>query len=670
EYLHEQIRQKDQIIRSLLKQVGPVQLPFLIQFANPIRLQLQNRYISSLSSRGNYLSDAANQAIPSDLRARVNGRGSDVFLEESSDQSQEDVEGEDDHAIGLPDASAPLGLIAKLSLSNSHRKRGGAREWEPVDPDGNDIGVANAAYFEPGPAANLRMRARLLKQHSPPELLMHGIVVSEDVTKLFEISCSCTMKPFISLLDPVLYTPTSTFTRCPVLFTVVCAVSARYYTEKSEIYPIAMQFAKRSAANALNEGWKTIELCQAYILLSIYSVPVHKWEEDCSWLYSGIAVRLATDLNLHQALQSLLGTEPKRNEKQERELLNRTRVWLICFNLDYSVATQSGKPPTIKPDFVMKRRSDDWYRLSPYNSAYDLNLCATTEFLLVLADFHDQIFSDTAAPSGLNKHVDFRSVTTAHDAKLAAFSHKWTNRLVQQSKLNSLLCTLLCATLLPFPFTSTPDSVTAYSRLIMFSFALEQACRTGLESTDYTLCLESAKNVLHSMIDGLASTGFIRYCPDGHFMIVAFASAVLLKLLGPEFSYFMPAHEETQVYDLVRQVIRTLSSSAIAVDDRHAPKLYAHFLDRVLSRQYWDNPVHGHLHHQRTILEGILGQWSSNYASSMSSIWGGVAACSDQETDRKQDVHRGEAAPTSIHYPIAMHNGQIRHNTVPYNELA
>ena len=72
---------------------------------------------------------------------------------------------------------------------------------------------------------------------------------------------------------------------------LVCAISSRYYPEKSEIYPIAMHFAKHSAANALIDGWKSVELCQAYILMSIYAVPARRWEEDRSWLYTGLAIR-------------------------------------------------------------------------------------------------------------------------------------------------------------------------------------------------------------------------------------------------------------------------------------------------------------------------------------------------------------------------------------------
>lgn len=71
----------------------------------------------------------------------------------------------------------------------------------------------------------------------------------------------------------------------------VCAISSRFYTKKSEIYPIAMHFAKHSAANALIDGWKSVELCQAYILMSIYAVPARRWEEDRSWLYTGLAIR-------------------------------------------------------------------------------------------------------------------------------------------------------------------------------------------------------------------------------------------------------------------------------------------------------------------------------------------------------------------------------------------
>ena len=38
------------------------------------------------------------------------------------------------------------------------------------------------------------------------------------------------------------------------------------------------------------------------------------------------------------------------SERQEREIINKIRVWLNCYNLDRSTATQFGKPSTIKED--------------------------------------------------------------------------------------------------------------------------------------------------------------------------------------------------------------------------------------------------------------------------------------------------------------------------------
>ena len=74
---------------------------------------------------------------------------------------------------------------------------------------------------------------------------------------------------------------------------LVCAIALRY-SDKPEVYPIAMHFAKSAASSALVDGWKSVELCQAYILMSIYGVPARRWEEDRSWLYTGLAIRCAT----------------------------------------------------------------------------------------------------------------------------------------------------------------------------------------------------------------------------------------------------------------------------------------------------------------------------------------------------------------------------------------
>ncbi|KAF7318088.1 hypothetical protein HMN09_00316700 [Mycena chlorophos] len=621
EYLLAQIRQKDAIIESLLKQLHnpyiatPLSIASYRMATSPSdtanrniiawldRLQASVRsgqpLESTTSSAATFAALSRDASATLDSVANGAAGGSIDGSEDGGDGSarnDDDDDGENEHA--LPDASVPIGLIAKLSLSSNKEKKGtkapenGVAKEEEDDLDDDNVGVANASYFRPGPSTDLSMRAQLIEQHSPPEILIHGLVVPEDVDKLFDIFWT-RVNPFIALLDPVLHTPASTFARCPFLFTVICAISSRYYAEKSEIYPIAMHFAKHSAATALIDGWKSVELVQAYILMSIYAVPARRWEEDRSWLYTGLAIRLATDLNLHQVPTGKAALQNKGNERLEREQLNRTRVWMICFNLDRSTATQFGKPATIKDDYIMRHGSEEtWYTKSPFNSTYDIHMCCYTALLRLVARFHDDIFSDPTSPTGLNKRVDFRSVTLAHDAKLERFAEEWGQRLTRDSDPNDRKCIFRCKL---FPF------LVAYSRLVMFSFGFQQAYQRGLKPADhifFTKCLESAKGVVRGMVDGLAPTGFMRYSPDGHFIFSCFAAAFLMKLLKPEFSHLLPKDEENEVFNLIGRLIQTLSSPEIAIDDRHTPKLYARFLAGLLSKHRREGATVGRMQPQ------------------------------------------------------------------------
>ena len=71
----------------------------------------------------------------------------------------------------------------------------------------------------------------------------------------------------------------------------VCALSSRYFTEKPELFGLAMHLAKAAAASNFLDGWKTLEMCQAYLLLGAYSPPARRWEEDRTWFYTGLAFR-------------------------------------------------------------------------------------------------------------------------------------------------------------------------------------------------------------------------------------------------------------------------------------------------------------------------------------------------------------------------------------------
>lgn len=611
EYLLAQMKQKDTIIESLLKQLHNPYLatPLSIEayrMATPSSDHHRQTVIGWLDRLQSSVrsppvrSGLAKNPFQLDTHAGESEESDDEQTQQQQHaQPRRASSGSDDSPVSpntlvepdidaYADDAVPIGLLANLAISRTNdgpavsaEKKG--RE-NADDDDDDDVGVASRQFFMPGPSRNLALRRSLIDKISPPDILVHKLVTPEDVEKLFDIFYT-RINPFISLLEPKLHTPALTFSRCPFLFTVVCAIASRY-SDKPEVYPIAMHFAKSAAANALIDGWKSVELCQAYILMSIYAVPARRWEEDRSWLYTGLAIRIATDLNLH-----LLPQKKPTTEQQELEMLNRTRVWIICFNLDKSTATQFGKPSTLKEDFIM-RHSLEWYKSSDNNHPYDVHIIAYSSLFRIINQFHQKVFSDPDVPTGLNRLIDFRAVTLEYDRLLNNCREEWAERFAQDSDHSDAACEFRVK-LLPF--------YTNYARLVMFSFGFQKAFQRGLQADDevfFTRSLDSAKTVVTVLVDSLVPLGYIRFAPDGYFVFAAFASAFMLKLLRPECSRFITPGLEAEIYQVIERLISTIGSPQIAIDERHTPKLYSRFLASLLAKHRRDGAARGRMHQQ------------------------------------------------------------------------
>ncbi|KAK0440529.1 hypothetical protein EV421DRAFT_1737195 [Armillaria borealis] len=233
------------------------------------------------------------------------------------------------------------------------------------------------------------------------------------------------------------------------------------------IYPIAMHFVKYSAANALvQDEMKSVELCQAYILMSIYAVPERSWDRDQTWLHTGLAVSIANALHLDQT--------PKINSATE-----------IRFHEEVSLR-QSG--------LINSERGNLW------------------------------------------------DVTMRYDGEIEIFKEEWKRKFKAGGAHRGAM----------------------------------------LLAQQATLCFKYAKSVIRCMNKDLAPSRFMRYAPDHHFMCAAFAVVFLFKLLWCEFSSLLDKVDKDKSVKLIEILINKFSSSDIAVDDRHTPKLYARFLATAL----------------------------------------------------------------------------------------
>jgi hypothetical protein len=61
-------------------------------------------------------------------------------------------------------------------------------------------------------------------------------------------------------------------------------------------------------------------------------------------IYSNLRSRIAIDLNLHIA--PVMKTN--RTEKEERDVLDKLRLWMICYQTDWNMAAHFGKPSSVR----------------------------------------------------------------------------------------------------------------------------------------------------------------------------------------------------------------------------------------------------------------------------------------------------------------------------------
>ncbi|KAK1232958.1 hypothetical protein PQX77_003872 [Marasmius sp. AFHP31] len=399
-----------------------------------------------------------------------------------------------------------------------------------------------------------------------PEIVKHCSLTQRDISELFIIYFD-RVNPFFSILDPELHTPAKLIHSSPFLFTVICAIASRHYTSKPGLNSIAQEIARDAAGKSLVGGQKGVDICQAYLLLGVYPVPKKKWTEDRSWLFQGVAIRMAIELGLDQ---------PPPPHCDPRESLNRMRTWLNCYCVDGSHAIQFGKMPMLRLDDYLARTSQEWYR-SSMNIPYDVHLVAYVQMIYIMSPWRAVVFEgdlNTKIAEGL----DIVGTAMATENSLSQEMARWVVRYADEYRQNPLPICLYRG--------NTTQMITAYLRLVVLAVGFQHAFKSGISRQSEILrrSVDAARTVIQIMIERLYPTGDLRYSMEAHFLYVAFAAAYLVNLLRPKFLPLLDEATQTEIIDIVKRLIHILSSKEVALDGRHTPALYARFLSSLLAK--------------------------------------------------------------------------------------
>ncbi|CAA7270959.1 unnamed protein product [Cyclocybe aegerita] len=471
----------------------------------------------------------------------------------------------------LPDNSLnPLGLLAEASLANRRAQTihvgGLASAPEADDESQPKLGVASDNYFKPGPMTILPLRRLYIERQVQPEML--SFVSTEEVVALFNIYFDH-VHMHCSLLDRNFHTPSLVCSRSPFLLTTICSIASKFYTAKPELHPKLTELAKRLAFSCPAKGYKSVEIVQAYLLLALYGCgAVERYEQDKTWLLLGMAIRMATDLNLHRKT-SITSPDTVEGNARDVEVHNRERTWIMCFVLDRSFSAQMGKPSSIKEDYII-RHTREFYT-SPVANPSDMSLSAYAEFQRILARSLEFLYSGTETPSGLQVNCDYLLVIKTFEAQLNGWKEQWTDR--QNWEGESPPAAEYKNMISRFYFN--------YAMLVINSFGLQDALeRTPVNIGYFFGRVHSSAHACALVVrDELGPRGYMKYSPDSHFVQMSYAVLSLLKLVRPQFQAYLD--NEQSALQLVKDVADTLDS--IAANPLHTPALYSGFLRALIS---------------------------------------------------------------------------------------
>ncbi|KAI1785437.1 hypothetical protein LXA43DRAFT_899849 [Ganoderma leucocontextum] len=598
--LRQQIREKDAMIDNLLSRVNPGPTMATPLTLVPARLPLSSKERTEYRDILSYLERAAQQAgqrVLGDARARFDISAlEDIISDEDSDTDEDMVTAAAAAAASAPqggdgaaspvrgssveravqpvdtilEAMAPTGIMATAALQSSRAAASAMPDDSSTDSahSHESKGVAGESYFLPGPQANLQLRRLIVERQAAPDILLSGLVTPEDVTALFEIHYKW-INPIIPILDENIHSPASVLARCPFLFTVICTVASRYYKEKPQIYGMAIHFAKAAAANAVIDGWKTVEMCQAFALWSVYNPPARRWEEDRAWCYTGIAFRLATELNLSRI------PEPFADERQERESHNRTRMWLMCFIMDRCLCIQSGKAWMVQEDATI-RNAASWLHNFKYHNQCDGYLTSLTELLIIMSRFVGTVnpaFGTSSVES--IDDIDFAAMFKAYDDELMAWKAVIDERHRGEKK-SSDPAIVMEITLVYCVFH--------YCRLVICCCGMQMMTKNKAMKPNELFggCLQAATSLVKLMVEDFVPSGFVPYFPELVYVHSAFAAVVLLKCLRPEYNTYLDIQQEERIIELVQRLFTVWTSDKFSLDERHNTQLYAKFLKQLM----------------------------------------------------------------------------------------
>ncbi|KAF9475325.1 hypothetical protein BDN70DRAFT_257801 [Pholiota conissans] len=375
-----------------------------------------------------------------------------------------------------------------------------------LNPDTQPSAAPRSTSFTPPPNTVTPVPVSI------PDPISLGYVTEKDVQDLFDL-VFLRLNPFINLFDPTLHTVSYVRTRCPFLFTTIVMAGCKFF--KPDKFKECQKLAQDLAVRAFAEGWKRVEVVQAFACLTYWKDPT----DNRTWTYIGYACRMAVELGLNRYIAH---PSPSENDFQRLERRNRERTYLVLFVHDRSLSMQTGRHWMLPEDDLI-RHAMSWHEASGTTiRPEDVIIAAFVALRRIAAETTDLFNSAKGQGANANSDINYEHVLAHCNVRLTQWDQTWRQEMEKAGGEK-----------FHFAFLSF---FRLHVRLFLNSFGIQSSMQPHSRQSPslqaLTMCCTSALESLHIVSD-FHGMRLLRYGQESITVMTAYSAIFLLKAPPP-----------------------------------------------------------------------------------------------------------------------------------------
>ncbi|GAA5859893.1 hypothetical protein JCM8547_004376 [Rhodosporidiobolus lusitaniae] len=254
------------------------------------------------------------------------------------------------------------------------------------------------------------------------------------------------LHPFFFHLSPSLHKPHFMRNVSPFLSTTIAYISSTFDQQTQHLIPALHDHVHRLSNRVWAEGLKSLEICQAYLLLIHWTPIEDDWGDDRRWGWLGAAVRIATEIKLHKTLNTATydfyrSVTPLGEGAYDALSATREWSWKLIFVTEVALCVSTGRTGSIQSLSASSLGSLLPSTLPPSDPLYNVTALIHLNRLYAKAHTHSNSLQDSES----GHEPELRGVfKEAWEGDLRGWYERWPSispliRLIAQHNTTILL---------------------------------------------------------------------------------------------------------------------------------------------------------------------------------------------------------------------------------------